>query len=82
MPDQDELTKSAPPTFEEPQVTSSTSSADSENTPTTVVEAEGGEVGENKLEVSDTNPEVADAHISILSKYISDDQVSYTVSGS
>ena len=88
MPDQDELAKLAPPpttptsttvTGERP-VTSSLSSVDSEATPT-ITAVEGGDTGEGMAERVrvETSPapsvEVADDHISILSKYISDDQV-------
>lgn len=90
MPDQDELAKLAPPpSSTEPPVTSSiTSSGDSETTPT-IITVEGGEGGEGEAgkgegegvrvvgeTEGETSPETADAHISILSKYISEDQVS------
>lgn len=88
VPDQDELAKLAPPpttptsttvTGERP-VTSSLSSVDSEATPT-ITAVEGGDTGEGMAErvMVETSPapsvEVPDDHISILSKYISDDQV-------
>ena len=89
VPDQDELAKLVPPpSSAEPPVTSSTSSGDSEATPT-IVTVEGGERGEGEAGEGDregarvvgetvggTSPETADTHISILSKYISEDQVS------
>ena len=85
MPDQDELAKLVPPPSNtEPPVTSSISSGDSETTPTTIT-VEGGEGGEGEGErvVGETegeaSPETADAHISILSKYISEDQVSLLI---
>lgn len=89
VPDQDELAKLAPPpSSAEPPVTSSTSSGDSEATPT-IITVEGGERGEGEADEGEregarvvgetegeTSPETADTHISILSKYISEDQVS------
>lgn len=89
MPDQDELAKLAPPpSTAEPPVTSSTSSGDSETTPTINVE-EGGDRGEREASgividgvrgegetEGEISPDTADTHISILSKYISEDQVS------
>lgn len=93
MPDQDELAKLAPPpSSTEPPVTSSSSSGDSETTPTIIAveggEGGGGEAGEGKGEgervvgetEGETSPGTADTHISILSKYISEDQVSLLVS--
>ena len=89
VPDQDELAKLVPPPSNtEPPVTSSISSGDSETTPTTITVEGGeggeGEAGEGKGEgervvgetEGETSPKTADAHISILSKYISEDQVS------
>ncbi len=91
VPDQDELAELAklapPPSSTEPPVTSSISSADSEITPTIItvegVEGGEGEAGEGERVVGETegetSAETADAHISILSKYISEDQVSLFV---
>ena len=84
MPDQDELAKLTPPTIvTEPPVTDSVSSVESDATPTTTVAMELGggdkseeETGRERVELSpEPSPEVADDHISILSKYISEDQV-------
>ena len=84
MPDQDELAKLAPPTIvPEPPVTDSVSSVESDATPTTTVAMElgggdksEGETGREGVELSpEPSPDVADDHISILSKYISEDQV-------
>ena len=86
VPDLDELAKLAPPpSIVEPPVTSSTSSGDSESTPT-VITVEGGDRGEGEAggegarrggeTEGDASPKAADPHISILSKYISEDQVS------
>lgn len=86
LPDQDELAKHAPPPSSTgPPVTRSLSSGDRENTPTIVIkevgerregEARGeGARGEVAAE-GEASPKTADTHISILSKYISEDQVS------
>ena len=84
MPDHDELAKLTPPTIvTEPPVTDSVSSVESDATPTTAIAMELGsgdkseeETGREGVELSpEPSPEVADDHISILSKYISEDQV-------
>ena len=79
VPDQDELAKLAPPiVVPEAPVTSSVSSVDSEATPTiTTTELEDGNRPEGETEAEGAGPgsEVADDHISILSKHISEDQV-------
>ena len=89
VPDQDELAKLAPPTVvSEPPVTSSigSASADSETTPTiTAVEEREGREEEPEVEGDGmkASPQpteaTADEYISILSKYISEDQVCYSV---
>ena len=77
-----------PPPSTEPPVTSSISSGDSEITPTIITVARGeGEAdkgeGERTREVVETEGgtslETVDTHISIVSKYISEDQVSLVV---
>lgn len=88
VPDQDELAKLAPPTVvAEPPVTSSigSASADSETTPTitAVEDREGrGEDPEVDADGMKASPQpsqaTADEYISILSKYISEDQVCYS----
>ena len=89
VPDQDELAKLAPPTVpSEPPVTSSISSVDSETTPTvasetttTIIAVESEERGEGQTagEHMETSPalsqEVADDHLFITAKHISEDQV-------
>ena len=75
VPDQDELAKLAPPPIiSDPPVTSSISSIDSETTPT--ITATEGVAERERVQISpETSIETADDHISILSKYISEDQV-------
>lgn len=89
VPDQDELVKLAPPTvLVVPPVTRSISSAsaDSETTPTIIAveDREGGEGepevrGEGVQAAPEPSQATADEHISIWSKYISEDQVCYSL---
>lgn len=79
VPDQDELSQLAPPTTpvsKQPV----TSSVDSEATPTlasTEVENKEEGVAELAEKGRESESDVADDHISILSKYISGDQVGW-----